>query len=168
MQPMTTRIILLFISLGFLSQVTAQERVSIQDPDLTFSYVLPSGWSNYDDDYYHYLLTPDSSVQITLTYFDGMCESLEDCYIGELQGKLRSEYTDFEVLDEKTDRISSVPARWASFTGKMDGVEVKAFAFFLISNEHFFKITAFMDPEVEESLSNLVIDTVRSLTVRLN
>jgi hypothetical protein len=97
-----------------------------------------------------------------------MCQSLEDCYTGELHGKLRSEYTDFEVLYEKTDRISSVPARWASFTGKMDGVEVKAFAFFLVSNDHFFKITAFMDPEVEETLSEQVIDAVRSLTVRLN
>lgn len=165
---MTTRILLLITSLGIAASAAAQERVSIQDPELTFSYVLPSGWSNYDDEYYHYILNPDSSAQITLTYFDGMCESLEDCYAGELQGKLRSEYTDFEVDYEKEDEIASVPARWASFTGKMDGAEVKAFAFFLISNEQFFKITAFMDPDVEESLADEVINTVKSLTVRLN
>jgi len=165
---MTTRLVLLIAAFGTLASSQAQERVSIQDPDLTFSYVLPPGWSNYDDEYYHYILSPDSVAQITLTYFDGMCDSLETCYLGELQGKLRTEYADFQIIDEKTDQISGVPARWASFTGKMDGVEVKAYAFFLIFADNFFKVTAFMDPEVEEAISDGVINTVLSLNIREN
>lgn len=155
-------------SLGFALSNQAQERVNIQDPDLSFSYLLPKGWVNYDDDYYHYILNTDSKAQITLTYFEGMCSSLEDCYLGELEGKLRSEYTDFKVHYEKTGEIAGVPAMWASFTGKMDGIEVKVFAFFLIKNDHFFKIIAFMDPEIGESKEQLVISTIKSFDTESN
>lgn len=167
-RPMTFKIFLFLTSLGLALSMQAQERVSIQDPDLSFSYLLPKGWVNYDDDYYHYILNADSTAQITLTYFEGMCASLEDCYLGELEGKLRSEYTDFKVIYEKTGLIADVPAMWASFTGKMDGVEVKVFAFYLIKNDHFFKIIAFMDPAVAESKEQLVIKTIQSFDSELN
>lgn len=158
----------LLLAFGISTLLIAQKRVIIKDPELTFSYVLPAGWNNYDDDFYHYILNADSSAQITLTYFDGMCESLDDCYTGEVQGKLRSEFADFKLDYEKDDNIASTAAKWASFSGKTDGAEVKGLAFFFISHDQFFKITAFMNPDIPDESSDQIIDTVRSLTVRMN
>ncbi len=165
---MHPKLLTLLLAFGISTLLIAQNRVSIKDPELTFSYILPAGWNNYDDAYYHYIINADSSAQITLTYFDGMCTSLEDCYAGEVQGKLRSEFVDFEIQDEHDDRIAASDAKWAAFSGKTEGVEVKGLAFFFITHEQFFKVTAFMDPEIAEEYSNQIIDTVRSITVRVN
>lgn len=165
---MQAKLFTLLLAVGISNLLIAQERVSIRDPELTFSYVLPAGWNNYDDAYYHYIINADSSAQISLTYFDGMCESLEDCYAGEVQGKLRSEFSDFALSYERDDRISAADAKWAAFSGKTDGAEVKGLAFFFIRHDQFFKVTAFMHPDIAEEYSDQIIDTVRSLTVRLN
>lgn len=165
---MHPKLLTLLLAFGISTLLIAQNRVSIKDPELTFSYVLPAGWNNFDDAYYHYIINADSSAQITLTYFDGMCTSLEDCYAGEVQGKLRSEFADFEIQDEHDDRIAAAPAKWAAFSGKTDGVEVKGLAFFFISHDQFFKVTAFMKNDSPDELADQVVDTVRSITVRLN
>jgi hypothetical protein len=146
---------------------SAQERVTIHDPELSFSYLLPKGWLNYDDDYYHYILNADSTVQIALTYYDGMCQDLSTCYTGELDGRLRSEYSNFTVLGEFQGSIAAVPAQWAAFTGRRDGIDYFAYAYYLIWKKQFFKIVAYLPIDASEALIGTVGSAVESLGLEL-
>lgn len=156
---------ILFFSLAILSMnfpLCAQSRVQIDDADLSFSYILPKGWSNMDDDYYHYLLNADSTILISITYFDGMCKDLETCYAGEVEGKLRSEYAHFNIIDQSTESIAGSNCKWLRFTGKLDGLETRAMSFYFIRHDQFFKIVANLPPDVKVNEEDTVLRLMRS------
>lgn len=61
----------LFVSAVFWSRGIAQERMTVTDPEIEFSFDLPDGWETKNDDYYFYILDPDSkSSQLSITYFN--------------------------------------------------------------------------------------------------
>lgn len=160
---MTARHFLLVTFLAIANLTSGQNRVTIDDPELSFSYILPEGWLNYDDDFYHYMLNPDSTIQITLTYFDGMCADLDQCYEGEVEGKLRTEYGNFHILQEKQEEIAGTSGRWVHFTGSLDGTIMKATALYLIRHNQFFKIVAYMPPDGDASKEEAVMALLRTL-----
>ncbi len=144
----------------------AQERVTIKDPDLHFSYILPKGWSNLDDDLYHYIINPDTSIQLSLTYYAGMCKELNECYEGEVQGRMKSEYSGFVVVRESEGMIAGVPAKWAQCTGARDGFMYTIVAYFLVWKEQYFQIVAYLPENADQTQLQLVDDLVKSLNLR--
>lgn len=64
----TISLLLILISISALSQ-----RVSFDDPDLTFSFKKPKNWQVFDDGYYVKVspsVTDSSSTYFTITYFE--------------------------------------------------------------------------------------------------
>ncbi len=154
-------------SVLFISPSLAQERFAVKDADLVFSYILPEGWVQQDDDYYHYILSPDRKAQISLTYFDGMCEHLDECYIGEVEGRLQSEYSGFELLREDSLNIGGSEARQAVISGSRDGSKYLIYAYFFIWEDQFFKIIAYLPHQATGRMQTTVDETVKSLRLRL-
>lgn len=49
----------------------AQDRMIIEDPEITFSFDLPKGWVSQDDDYYFMVFNPEwESTQLAITYYN--------------------------------------------------------------------------------------------------
>ncbi len=98
----------------------AQERVSIVDPEITFSYLLPEGYAYTDDPYYHYVYpisgSKDHLPRLSLTYFDKTCPNLDDCFDGKLNGDLRTQYADFKVIEKNNLILNAAPASMATYT----------------------------------------------------
>jgi hypothetical protein len=109
----------LFISAAF--QANAQELVKIVDPGLTFSYFLPEGWDNSDDPYYHYIKPPCASKGLELTYYDGRCKIVEDCFEAETKGAFPKKYSDFKIEESGSLLVGESTSPWIIFTFSEDG-----------------------------------------------
>lgn len=120
-------LIALFVLVSLIS-VTAcgQKNVTIKDPDISFSYFLPEGFTNHDGDLYHYIYPQsekgyeESSIQ--LTYFEGYYGQISDFKDGILNGKLRNTLENFEFDSSGSDTIDGTIALWSKYTYTEDAI----------------------------------------------
>lgn len=108
-----------FIKAGF--GLNAQELVKIADPALSFSYYLPEGWENTDDPYYHYITPPCASKGLEITYYDGRCKVIEDCFEAETKGAFPKKYADFEIDESGTFLVGESQSPWILFSFYEEG-----------------------------------------------
>lgn len=103
-----------------------QKNVTIKDPDISFSYYLPEGFTNHDGDLYHYIYPQEekgydeSSIQ--LTYFEGYYGQLSEFKDGILNGKLRSTLQNFEFDSSGSDNIDGAISLWSKYTYTEDSI----------------------------------------------
>lgn len=115
------RILLVALITSLALDVEAQELVKIADPGLTFSYYLPEGWKNSDDPYYHYISPPCASKGLEITYYDGRCKVIEDCFEAETKGAFPKKYTDFKKDESGMLQVGESPSPWVTFSFTEDG-----------------------------------------------
>lgn len=112
---------LFFVSLSAVGQKT----VTINDPEISFSYLLPAGFVNDDDDFYHYIFPADkdkiTSAALQLTYFEGFQGTISEFKEGVLHGKLGATLDNFKVLDSGVDIIDGSTAVWSSYSFSENG-----------------------------------------------
>lgn len=125
---MALKSILLTLSFGYLIIMTAwgQKAVSIKDPDITFGYTLPQGFTHEDDSFYHYVF-PEiengiDSASLRLTYFEGFDGELSIFKEGILMGKLYSTLDDFEIKNSGEDIIDGTLALWSTYSYTEDDI----------------------------------------------
>lgn len=145
MKPFLKNSLLLFFLLSCIL-VKAQERTTIVDPEITFSYLLPKGYAYTDDPYYHYVYpktgSKDQLPRLSLTYFDRSCPDLDDCFDGKLNGDLRTEYADFKVVEKKNLIINSVPAIIATYTFTEKGKNLAGILCTFVQADSYFVVEA--------------------------
>ena len=128
----------------FYSSVIAQERVTITDPDLEFSYMLPKDWCYKDDPLYHYIAPEncdsDGILPISITYFNYSCPDIEVCLDGKVNGELKSELDDFELAEKGVDTIDGTESRWAIFTYTKGNETVKEAIYIFIRLGQMFEV----------------------------
>lgn len=104
----------------FMVQAYGQNQVTIEDPEISFSYFLPEGYTNQDDDLYHYIFPKSESgiddANIQLTYFEGYNGELSAFKDGILNGKLRNRLENFEFQKSGGETIDGTSALWSKFT----------------------------------------------------
>lgn len=126
--------------------VKAQDRTTIVDPEITFSYLLPKGYAYTDDPYYHYVYpktgSKDQLPRLSLTYFDKSCPVLDDCFDGKLNGDLRTEYADFKIIEKKNLILNSAPAIMATYTFTENGVGLEGILCTFVKADNYFVIEA--------------------------
>jgi hypothetical protein len=153
-----------------------QEKVTIEDPDITFSYERPKGWQSQDDPLYHFVTKPAKNPaapgsQVAITYYDGSCNDLDECFEAQEKGYLPSVVGQFKKLDSGEDRVNETRAKWIKYSGIADSLSPDAvfvqYAYFFIKHNQYFVVNIILpygDSEAEiEALS-----IVRSLTAWKN
>lgn len=169
---MRISISILFLFIGVLGY--AQNRVSIQDPDLTFSYILPEDWTNIDDPYYHYILPPKSkkcdSVAVALTYFEGKCADLDECFDGEVKGAFPNEYPGFKIENSGKDRIQDIDSKWIEFSYHTEESSEKKIALYYSFISHNQLFTIFFGAQKDCFAKNeaAVFKLIQSLEIEAN
>ncbi len=159
-----TAALLLLISCSSFS--FAQKSVTIKDPDLRFSYTLPAGWQSEDDDLYHNILSPDKKAKVALTYFEGRCVDLSDCYLGEIEALKVIGVRDFSLEANGTETISGCTALWARYAGvNQDNISIKSYKYLFIWNEQYFVVDGIGTPESFNKWQEQILGIIRSLEV---
>lgn len=119
-------IALLALITFFSINALGQKDVTIKDPDISFSYSLPEGFTNQDGDLYHYIYPQsekgyqESSIQ--LTYFEGYYGDLSEFKDGILNGKLRNTLENFEFDSSGKDTVDGTIALWSKYTYNEDSI----------------------------------------------
>lgn len=157
------------------SEGNAQERISIKDPELTFSYARPADWVSDDGDLYHYIRRRDEQVpdkqiaEITITYYEGRCQDLDQCFDGETNGYLPENYASYKKLSEGEELIAGERAKWIKFGGtekeKSQIREGVSYLVVFIKYDQYFVLRSILfDPKLEEEMW----DVLRSFEVMQN
>jgi hypothetical protein len=157
-------ILLLLIAL-FPSQSTAQERISIEDPELTFSYTRPLGWISADEDFYHYVRKPDKNTpakpvaEVIITYYDGRCQDLDECFDGEVNGNLANTYPAFTKISSGEESIDGTRAKWQKFSSQKSGESIPTirYAYYFINHAQFFVIEISFKSPLDEKEALAII-----------
>ncbi len=163
---------LLFSFAFFATSLCAQRTVSIEDPDLFFSYTLPEGWSNIDDPYYHYILfSENDSVgpdRIAITYFDRYCRVAKDCFDGEYFGGLRNELDSFKSLATGTEKVAGQNADWGRFQFKAAVNDAAMLGYFYTfqNGNQFFLITAQAEAGKMEKFEPMLLKWIKTFGVK--
>lgn len=110
------RILIVALVISLACKAQAQELVKIVDPELTFSYYLPDGWKKSDDPYYHYIKPPCASKGLEITYYDGRCKVIEDCFEAETKGAFPEKYRDFKKDESGTFMVGESSSPWITFS----------------------------------------------------
>ena len=92
------------------------EYTVIEDPGLTFAYLLPENWTNDDDPYFHYVKPPCAKKGLEITYYDGRCKVIEDCFEAETRGAFPEKYTDFKIIEKGVLTVEKAKTPWLSFS----------------------------------------------------
>lgn len=126
-----------------------QERISIKDPELSFSYNLPKGATNQDDPFYHYIMLPATTGKavpvIQLTYFESYNISLHDYMDGVLNAKLASSLADFKKVSNGSDSIDANKAEWAKYSFTEKGIEKCGILYVFERYSQYFEVIATSD-----------------------
>jgi len=154
------------ISVGF--QGFSQEPVEIVDPNLTFTYLMPDDWTNSDDPYYHYITPPCASKGLELTYYDGRCKVIEDCFEAETKGAFPKKYKNYETTDTGKLLVGNTEAPWLTFTfSDEDGIKTGFYSTFIKLNQQF-TFLFIAEKKCFESSRDKIISLIEDFRVQPN
>lgn len=122
--------ILFYLIMFCQLETQAQNHIEIEDPGLVFSYELPEKWVNKDDPYYHYIIPPCAKKGIELTYYDGRCKVIEDCFEAETKGAFPQQYQGFKIIESGTFLIDDIKAPWIIFSFLDEETQAKETGFY--------------------------------------
>lgn len=164
--------LLAILSIGIFASASAQERVTLTDPELAFSYTLPKDWCYKDESLYHYVAPSgcngDSQLPISITYFNYDCPDIDVCLDGKVNGEYKSSLSDFELLDQGRDKVDGTKASWAIFTYTSEGVPVKELIYFFVRFGQLFELRCQYPAESFEKYHAETRRLIRSFQVTPN
>ena len=157
-------IFLLLFSLIGLAAV-GQERVTVKDPEIVFSIMVPEGWRTYDDEYYFYVVPPGSSADnyVFITYLTTNEKDVSKAYEFTINSVLPLNEGEFTLLQEGEARIDSIPARWLLFESVVGGVRFKSIAYLFIQHGQLFTARGLAQPEQFEHYKEQFRAVIQSL-----
>lgn len=137
---MRTLFILLLLtqySVGF-----SQKRFTVKDPEIEFSYELPTQWQRYDDGYNLYLKPPTQNNDeiFLITYLETDRTDLEPLFDFTINKLLPINEPGFTLKEKGDEKVRELDAKWAIFDTKIDDVTYRNFLFFFIENSQIFKL----------------------------
>jgi len=115
----------IFILALAFQAASAQERVTIKDPEIEFSFELPKKWVTQNDDFYFYVFNPDwSNTQLAITYFNmNTPRELEE--IVDTRKKFSYiEIEGYSYIDTKNLEIDGVTAYSVEYNSKSEDVKL--------------------------------------------
>jgi hypothetical protein len=119
-----------------------------------------------DEELYHNIISPDKSAIIKITYFEGKCPDLNDCYLGEVEAIKASETTNFKFLANGTEMIEGNLAYWFRYSGTNPlNHSFQSYMYVFIWNDQYFQIQAFIHESTVSTWNDDILSTVRSLKV---
>jgi hypothetical protein len=153
-----------------------QEKVTIKDPDITFSYQKPKGWNSQDDPLYHFVTKPiknpnATEPQVAITYYDGSCNDLDECFEAQEKGLLPAMIPQFKKLASGEETIDGTRAKWIKFSGvtNPDRPDITAmnYSYFFIKHNQYFVVTIALPLQTTDAEME-ALSIVRSLNARKN
>ena len=149
--------------------VKAQERITILDPEVTFSYLLPKGYVYTDDPYYHYVYPKsggkDQLPRLTFTYFEKSCPNLDDCFDGKLNGELRTEFSDFNILEKNNLILDATPAILATYTFTKEGTKLEGILCSFVKYGNYFVLEAQYPADKEADYTSVFEGIIKSFEI---
>lgn len=132
----------LFIIVLFCSNSFAQKRVTIDDPEIQFSVVVPKKWRQFNDEYYYYLIIPskNSNEYLTITYLETNDQSPDKNFDVAVNYSYPRNETGYRLLETGTDEVDGKPAKWGIFISKYEGQEYKSVLYMFVENKQIFKV----------------------------
>ena len=115
----------IFILALALQAANAQERVTIKDPEIQFSFDLPKDWVTQNDDFYFYVFNPEwDNTQLAITYFNmNTPRELEE--IVDTRKKFSYiEIEGYSYIDTKNLEIDGVTAYAVEYNSKSEDVKL--------------------------------------------
>jgi hypothetical protein len=146
---------------------SAQKRMVVKDPDLKFSYILPKGFTAQDTDYYHLVRHSEGTATLSLTYFEGRCLDLYDCYLGEVEALRHTHGAAFAMQGNGSTEINGAQALWFHYELTPHDAAPRAIHTWLfIAKGQYFKIELTSSPEKYPSALPPFNALMQSLRIR--
>ncbi len=146
---MIHRILFLFALAIIPLTSSAQKRVEVKDPEITFSYLLPDGWQVKDDGYTYEIFVPgrqDSYISITYVetaqgseYIESLGEkpSFEEDFFFEIRYILTEDFSNLKVQENGSTTLDETSARWVKFSHGTNEEKVGVFYMYQKLNQIF-------------------------------
>ncbi len=130
---------LIFLTLGISVSCFSQEIHTVEDPDITFSIEVPENWRVEDDGYTFAIVPPQGGREyLDFTYFETTETDLDKAFEFTVLAFNGPEAMDTEIIDQGSDRVNGVPARWALLSLTTDGVLYHRLTYLLIKDGQYY------------------------------
>jgi hypothetical protein len=158
-------ILILSISLsGF-----CQEIHTVEDPDITFSIEVPENW-RVEDDGYNFAIVPPSGGKeyLDFTYYETTETDLEKAFEFTVLAFNGPDALDMEIIDQGSDTVNGVQARWALLSLTTDGVPYKRLTYLLIKDGQYYIFQGTAEPANFDFYRPIFEKAIRSLVTTSN
>lgn len=166
MNRLQIALLIIFISVSF--QGFSQEPIEIVDPNLNFSYLMPDEWTNSDDPYYHYITPPCASKGLEVTYYDGRCKVIEDCFEAETKGAFPKKYSDYEIDESGSLFVGESQSPWIVFSFSEDGRKKYGFYTTFIKLNQQFTFLFIEEKKCFKSSRDKIISLIEDFRIQSN
>ncbi|MCZ4410326.1 hypothetical protein O3Q51_16035 [Cryomorphaceae bacterium 1068] len=128
-------LILLFITADLFGQSVH----TVEDPDITFSIEVPENWRVEDDGYTVALVPPQGGREyLDFTYYETTETDLEKAFEFTVLAFNGPKTFDTEIIDQGSDTVNGVRARWAILTLTTEGVPYHRLTYLLIKDGQYY------------------------------
>jgi len=170
-------VLVVFALIPFIS--SGQERKEVNDPEITFSYILPEGWQVKDDGYTHKIYPAEAKdAYISITYVESAKgtdylqslgkSSFKEDFEFELNYVLAEEYSNFKVVEQGTTLIDEAQTRWARFQSEDNGKDRISIFYMFQKHNQTFKVTGTAPAEHFEKLQLHFMSITKSIMTAKN
>lgn len=135
--------LLFFAFMGLLQwNGYAQERVTVEDPEMAFSFVKPTKWKIYDTDLYYLIYKPGlKNAYVSITYVAaGEGEELQEMFDFTVNDLLPLNIEDYEVIDKGEDTVGELDAFWVTYSSTFEGLGHKNIYYLFQKDGQVFKV----------------------------
>jgi hypothetical protein len=146
-KPPTVRILFLLIISFIAPEALGQTIHTIQDPEITFSIEIPKDWRVEDDGYTFAIVPPAGGREyLDFTYFETTETDLEKAFEFTVLAFNGPEALDTEIIDQGSDQVNGVPARWALLSLTTDSIPYHRLTYLLIKDGQYYIFQATAEP----------------------
>jgi hypothetical protein len=117
----------------------SQEHHIVEDPEITFSIEIPKDWRVEDDGLTFAIVPPAGGREyLDFTYFETTETDLEKAFEFTVLAFNGPEALDTEIIDQGSDRVNGVPARWALLSLTTDSIAYHRLTYLLIKDGQYY------------------------------
>ena len=142
-----------------------QQRMTVTDPEIEFSYELPTRWQRYDDGYNLILIPPtrNEDEYLSITYFESDDLELDLQFNFTVKQLLPLNEPGFKLMEQGEDNLRDIEARWATFETTFQGTTYGNLLFFFIENGQTFKLRGTSRIENFDDYRNNYLQIMKSI-----
>ncbi len=154
----------LFLLSSFFLQ--SQSIHEVDDPDISFSIEVPQGWQVHDDGYMLAIVPAKGGTEyLDFTYYETDETDVDRAFEFSVHAFNGPNETDAEILNEGSDQVDGVKARWAEMSLIVDGVPHKRLIYLLVKEGQFFILRGHALPENYSFFKPFFEEAFRSLRI---